>query len=251
MKPTLLRAQAHQLRDAVGHLTDGPRTPGHDVCLVVDGDRTLAPQDSGRLVGRRLGVDDAIRATFEALGYCSEAFSQVADHWATIPPARYLDVVGSAAAQVTVHDAWRTILAAVCDRTPVVVVTAGIPQVWRAVLDALGYREVTVIGGCHREIDAYVVCPETKRDLVTLLRRQGWKVVAAGDSPIDVEMLASADRALFVPDHKGSPGLRALLHRVPDARHLAVDARRYEGLAGCSAEAVVQMIRRGGTWDAA
>jgi predicted mannosyl-3-phosphoglycerate phosphatase (HAD superfamily) len=84
-----------------------------------------------------------------------------------------------------------------------------------------------------------------------LLRGVGWTVVAAGDSPIDVEMLGCADRALFVPDQKGSPGLRALLPRVSGVRHLAVDARRFEGIEACSPEAVIQMIRRGGTWDAA
>ncbi len=230
---------------------EGPNTFDQRVCLVVDADRTLAPQDTGRLVGRRLGVDDAIRVTFKAHGYCEEAFSKVADVWGTIPTERYLDAVLNATAEVAVHAAWRTIFDGVRGHAPVVVVTAGIPQVWRRVLDALGCGDVPVVGGCHRDLDAYVVCPEVKRDLVTMLRAAGWTVVSAGDSPIDIEMLVASNCALFVADHKGSPGLRALLHRVPCARHLAVDARRFDEVPVCTAEAVVQMVRSGGSWDAA
>lgn len=218
---------------------------------MVDADRTLAPQDTGRVVGRRLGVDEAIRSIFEAHGYCEEAFSRVANVWGTIPAERYLEVAVTAAAEVTVHAAWRAILDGVRGSAPVVVVTAGIPQVWRHVLDAMGREDVPVVGGCHREVDAYFVCPEVKRELVEHLRAAGWTVVAAGDSPIDLEMLIAADRALFVADHKGSPGLRAMLHRVAGVRNLAVDARRFEGVPACSAEMVVRMVRSGGSWDAA
>ncbi len=251
MRAPLRRAGALHLREAVRHLAEGPKSASERVCLVVDADRTLAPQDTGRLVGRRLGVDGAIRVTFEAHGYCEEAFSKVADVWGTTPAEHYLDAILSAAGEVAVHAAWRTIFAGVRGCAPVVVVTAGIPQVWRRVLDAMGCEDVPVIGGCHRALDAYVVCPEVKRDLVDLLRAAGWTVVAAGDSPIDLEMLVASDRALFVADHKGSPGLRALLHRVSGVRQLAVDARRFDGVPVCTAEAVVRMVRSGGDWDAA
>ncbi len=251
MKTPLRRADVHQLRHAIEGLAAGPRDPTQRVCLVVDADRTLAPQDTGRIAGRRLGVDDAIRATFEAHGYCEAAFSKVADLWGEIPTERYFEAVLAATAEVIVHPAWQTILESVRSCAPAVVVTAGIPQVWRRVLDALGHADLPVVGGCHRELDAYVVCPETKRDLVSMLRASGWRVVAAGDSPIDVEMLACADHALFVPDHKGSPGLRAQLHRISGVRHLAVDSRSFPEIPTCTAVEVVQMIRRGGSWDAA
>lgn len=230
---------------------DGPTPSNRRVCLVVDADRTLAPQDTGRIVGRELGVDDAIRATFEAHGYCEAAFSMVADIWATIPTGRYLDGVSRAVSGVAVHAAWRTILDGVRNHAPVVVVTAGIPQVWRRVVDALGYGDLPVVGGCHRDLDAYVVCPEVKRDLVTMLRTAGWTVVSAGDSPIDIEMLVASNRALFVADYKGSPGLRPLLHRVPGVRHLAMDHRRFDEAPVCTAEDVIKMVRSGGDWNAA
>ena len=237
-----------RLLHALGDLATGPR--GGRVCLVIDADRTLAPQDTGRLVGRATGVDTAIRAIFEARGYVEEAFSLVAEVWSGLRADHYLAQVREVAGAVTIYAAWRTILSAARGRVPVVVVTAGIPQAWRAILDRLGHTEVPVVGGCHRDLDAYVVCPETKARLVGVLQDAGWRVVAAGDSPIDLPMLRRADVPLFVPDHNGSPALRAELHRVPGVRHLLVDERRFDGLATWRPEDVVGLIHEGGSRDA-
>src|SRR5688500_15659013 len=83
-------ARREQLRTAVGRAVEGPRTKDTGVCIVIDADRTLAPQDTGRLVGRAAGVDEAIRRVFETHGYVEEAFSRVAELWATLSRERYL-----------------------------------------------------------------------------------------------------------------------------------------------------------------
>jgi phosphoserine phosphatase len=239
---------SERLRAALTGFAEGPARGR--VCLVIDADRTLAPQDTGRIVGRATGVDGAIRAVFETHGYVEEAFTLVAETWAGVQPEHYLAQVLRAVDAVAVHVAWQTILSAAHRRVPVVVVTSGIPQAWRAVLDRLGHEEVPVIGGCHRDLDDYIVCPETKTELVAILQAQGFRVIAAGDSLIDLSMLGRADVPLFVPDPKGSPALRAELHRIPRIRHLLVDERRFDGLPTCSADDVARLIREGGTTDA-
>jgi phosphoserine phosphatase len=241
----LRRAGRDRLLGAVGELALGPRPGQPPLCFVIDADRTLAPQDTGRLVGRTAGVDDAIRDVFEALGYVEEAFSRVAQVWAKLSPDQYLAFIHQALELVGLRNEWLRVLDACRDRVPVVVITAGIPHVWRLVLARNGHETIPVIGGCHQGLDEYVVCPETKAELVTLLRQAGWTVAAAGDSPIDLLMLELADIAIFVPDHKGSPGLRAELHRVPGIRHLIVDDRRFDGLETCTADDLVGLIVTG------
>jgi phosphoserine phosphatase len=248
MNRRLQSPNRERLLHAIGDLAKGPRRGR--ACLVIDADRTLGPHDTGRLVGRSLGVDDAIRAVFEAHGYVEEAFSLVAEIWSGLEPEPYLAEVRKTVEVITIHAAWRTILDAARGRAPVVVVTAGIPQIWRLVLDRLGHTEVRVIGRCHGHLDVNVVCPETKAGLVGVLQDAGWTVIAAGDSPIDLPMLRRADVPLFVPDHKGSPALRAQLHLVPRTRHLLVDDRRFDGLMTCGAEDVIGMFHEGGARDA-
>jgi phosphoserine phosphatase len=248
MSRRLRSPPSERLRSALAGIAEGPARGR--VCLVIDADRTLAPEDTGRLVGRATGVDGAIRSVFETHGYVEEAFTLVAETWAGVRPEHYLAQVSRAVDAVAVHVAWQTILSAARQRVPIVVVTSGIPQAWRAVLDRLGHEDVPVIGGCHRDLDDYIVCPETKAEIVAILQAQGFRVMAAGDSLIDLPMLGRADVPLFVPDPKGSPALRAELHRVPRIRHLLVDERRFDGLPTCSAEDVVRLIREGGNADA-
>lgn len=226
----LKRPTRSRLREVIAGLRGCTAPPPGAIGLVVDADRTLAPQDTGRLVGRATGVDEAIRSVFESHGYTEEAFSLVAEVWSGVPIGQYLAEAQLAAAAVTPHAGWEQILRSSAGRVPVVVITAGIPQSWRWVLDRLGLTEVLVIGGCRRGHDDFIVCPETKAELVDLLQEAGLTVVAAGDSTIDLPMLTIADFPLFVPDHKGSPALREKLSPISRVKHLATDGRRFDGL---------------------
>ncbi|MGI0071140.1 MAG: HAD family hydrolase [Thermoplasmata archaeon] len=217
--------------------------PGRGRCgLVIDADRTLAAEDSGRLVGGVFGLNEEIRQIFETLGYVSGAFERVAGTWGRIPCGAYLGAAEAASRKVHVRDAWVDILMAARDRRPVVVVSAGIPHVWRRALDHCGFQDIPVVGGCHPRVDNFLVFPRTKATLVDLLRGAGWRVLAAGDSPIDLPMLQRADIPLFVPDAKGSPALRSLLGSVPAVRHLLVDERRFDQLATMTPCQVVEML---------
>lgn len=220
------------------------------VCLVVDADRTLTPEDSGRLIGRALGIDDSIRQIFEELDYVDEAFIRASGVWSSIHQADYMREIEKVAAELQIRSPWLDIFREITGDAPVVVVTAGIPQVWRRVLSRAGHDSVPVFGGCHQDLDEYAISAQSKAEIVIALRDAGWVVVAAGDSRVDLLMLAAADIALFVPDHKGSPALRAELGRVPSIRHLLVDKQCFDSLKTCTADETTKMILQGGLWDA-
>jgi phosphoserine phosphatase len=216
------------------------------VALVIDADRTLGPHDTGRLVGLRFGLNDRIRSVFQAKGYTEDAFCEVAGLWSEARVDHYIEEFRSVAREIDVYPTWRRTFDAAGNRVPIVVVSSGIPQAWRIRLDNLGYSHVIVIGGCHPALDEFVVCPETKAAIVEILQGAGKTVLAAGDSPIDLPMLQRADVPLFVPDSKGSPGLRAKLHLIPGVRHLPVDGSRIEGLKAFPETELVRILAEGG-----
>lgn len=227
-----------------------PIREGHPlgVCLVIDADRTLSSEDTGRLVGHSLGINESIRQIFERLGYLDEAFTAVSTLWSAVCRDVYVSELECVADSVQLRACWQLILGVITERVPVVVVTAGIPQVWRKVLSNAGYSRIPVIGGCHKALDSYAISARSKGDIVFALRKMGWVVIAAGDSCVDLPMLMAADTALFVPDIKGSLALRSKLAAVTSVRHLLVDDQRFDELHTCSAAEAAEMILQGGFW---
>lgn len=217
-----------------------PRTGGW--ALVVDADQTLAPVDTGRRIGEAFALNEAIRATFEALGYATAAFLRVSEIWSEVPVDRYVAEIERVAAQVAIYAGWQALLTACVPRIPVLVVSAGIPRVWRRILDRHGFPDVPVIGGCHTAFDEYVVCPQVKESLVLHLQASGLRVAAAGDSAIDEPMLRAADLPLLVADPKGSPALRRGLQGDPRVRHLQLDERTFPEFVTLSHEALGQLL---------
>ena len=234
------------LRRWIGPLAQGPVAIGQKYCLLVDADRTLAPEDTGRLVTSTFGLAEAIRAGFELHGYSPLGFATMSSIVSEIPVQSYLDECLRVAEGVALYQVWCSIFDALAAHVPVLVVTAGLPQVWRSVLDRHGYREIAVVGGCHRNLDDSLVTSESKALIVSLLQRAGWKVVAAGDSRIDLPMLIEADFPLFVADTKGSPALRACLGQVQRVRHLIVDDQRFEELNPITDLDIIRHLLPGG-----
>lgn len=219
-------------------------------CLVLDADRTLCIEDTGLIVGRELGIESLIRSAFEKLGYEDDAFTAVSALWSAINPEAYISALERITENLRLRPCWHEILSALTYQVPIIVVTAGIPQVWRRILSNAGHERIPVLGGCHTELDEYAVSATTKGNIVRTLKDLGWTVIAAGDSRVDLPMLIAADEALFIPDHKGSPGLRTKLIGLSSVRHLLVDDQRFEELATCTAREVTEMILRGGKWCA-
>jgi uracil phosphoribosyltransferase len=96
----------------------------------------------------------------------------------------------------------------------VVVTTCGINSIWRRVLERELPGSNIVVIGSNSTRNGYVVTPETKANLVTILQdNHGIHVCAIGDSLVDVGMLTKADRSFVVvgPEHGRSKSVESTL----------------------------------------
>ena len=242
MKPALNPATRAQLAATLSQATAAAFGGQNRPWLIVDADRTLAHADTGRLVGTALATDARIRQVFETHGYIEHAFAEVSEVWSGVDAPTYQEVVHTVATTVAIHPEWLAVFAVARGACPVAVVTAGIPQAWRLILDRHGLQHIPIVGGCHAELDDYFVSATTKAEAVQLVASWGWHVVAAGDSLLDLPMLQAADVPLFVPDHKGSPALNAQLHTVPNVRHFAIQNSRDVGLPKWTAQTLIDHL---------
>ncbi|PHH71167.1 hypothetical protein CDD82_6710 [Ophiocordyceps australis] len=184
-----------------------------ETALVIAGDGTLSPNDTaamfwnsvpGELLDGTRCSESVLRNLFGgSLGYSDAAFAQATLLCEeALNEADFERICKSVASRVTLHADFVSLLEALgsgCQRHVVaIVMTCGLGRVWQHVLAQAGLADhVRVVGG-GRVGDGFVVNPGVKAGLVARLKQRGVRVVAFGDSPLDMPMLQAADEAVVV-----------------------------------------------------
>ena len=196
-----------------------------DTILVMDADRTLCAEDTGRLfwkmVSEKHPLDygaDTLKELFSSdLGHSYTAFRQAVLLYEEAFNDQEFDALcQNVASAVSMYPEVVSLLQVVSEQKHVgaVVVTCGLRRVWDKILEREGLsKNVNVIGG-GRIADGFVVSAAVKEALVTRLqKRYRMRVWAFGDSPIDLGMLKKADQAIVVvgEESKRSKTMDALL----------------------------------------
>jgi adenylate kinase/phosphoserine phosphatase len=176
-----------------------------ETMLVLDGDKTLAAEDTGALFWKMVQSSDEespMKALFSSpLGYSYTAFRQAALlHEETTDEQDYEAICEEVALATVIHSelghwlhqAWQ-------DHLGAIVVNCGLRRVWEKILEKAGLsKTVKVIGG-GRIADGFVVTAEVKAAIVHRLQDTHKIFVCAfGDSPLDLPMLMQADQAIVV-----------------------------------------------------
>ena len=187
------------------------KTPGPvRKVLIMDGDKTLAPADTGELYWE---MDDSIHKFFmekppletvfsSPLQYTYNAFLQAALLYEDSTDmegynARCDRVANAVALYREIYFLLKTVQK--YDQVVIIVVTCGVAAVWRRVLDHAGLVSKIKIIGNGRLAEGAIVTPETKSELVAHLRKKhDLNVWAFGDSPLDIDMLLQADHSIVV-----------------------------------------------------
>ncbi|KAF9737005.1 hypothetical protein PMIN06_004139 [Paraphaeosphaeria minitans] len=204
-----------------------------DTMLVIDGDKTLAAQDTGVLFWKMLSetrsspIKDPLKSLFSGpMGYSYKAFRQAMLLYEdAIDEKTYDTICQQVASDVKVQPEFKCLLQLVAEqeRLGAVVVSCGLRRVWEKILEQEGLSQsMTVIAG-GRVSDGFVVTANTKAAVVerlqTLHHAHVW---AFGDSPLDVPMLEAADQAVVVVGNKltRSKSMDAVLRSMVDEGRL-------------------------------
>ncbi|KAF2683119.1 hypothetical protein K458DRAFT_390388 [Lentithecium fluviatile CBS 122367] len=178
--------------------------------LLLDADRTLAPQDTGTLFWNAVyetesdANDNPLKTLFKHNGYSYFSFRQ-----ATLlyeEEADEFDALCEKVAQkVQLYPEMADLLhqAYTESHAGVAIATCGLRRVWEIVLEREGISQIAVIGG-GRLSDGFVVTGSLKGHLVDVLHARRLRVIAFGDSPLDIEMLQKSDYAFVVVGKKES-----------------------------------------------
>ena len=183
--------------------------------FLVDGDRTITPEDTSRAFLTRAGLDPAvIKARFQRDGYCFDAFRFHAEVHVALGEDVFGRLAPEVAQQSEVFPGAVAFLRAARRRGRVFVVSAGIPRIWRHLLDLHGLSDVGVIGGIEPRAP-FVFGRAEKGFVAGMFSEVASQVVALGDSDVDADMLTVAHHAVVVTNQKRNVDLLPHLEGHP------------------------------------
>ncbi|KAK6512647.1 hypothetical protein TWF481_001528 [Arthrobotrys musiformis] len=226
---TLLSRVAMLLRDFSLHSDDlnlssvesaldeivGARSGKLHTMLVLDADRTLSPNDSGKLFwdlvskSRHMDGEDPLKTLFSSpMGYSYSAFRQATLLYEDLADDLEFDrLCEKVAGSVQMYPEFASLLQRSTEKDHVgaVVVTCGLRRVWEKVLEREGlFGKIKIIGGGRLD-DKVVVTAAAKAAVVSRLKhKHKTYTVAFGDSVLDLPMLHQADEAIVVVGDKAT-----------------------------------------------
>jgi len=178
-------------------------SPGRPIFLF-DADNTLGPYDASQIILEALGngLYKRMKANFKR-GYSHYSFL-MHRHIHQRAGERFDAHVHHLGGMIKLYDGVADCLREALAKGPVIVLTAGIPEVWRIALRNHGLpvgsdvSQGIVVYGLVDGADGLVMDEQGKETFAKAAKEKGYYVVAAGDSQIDTGMLRAADAAFTV-----------------------------------------------------
>lgn len=170
----------------------------HPNALVLDADKSLAPQDTGAMFWSHAHARQKEKEVFTNWKYTYQAFYQAMLLHEEYDYAHWAKLCTQIASKIQLYPEMKTLIENAINRgMTVIVLTCGLGHVWQKVLRYLG-PNVHILGG-KRIQDGCFVTPEVKKAIVERLKLDhGKTVIAVGDSEVDLPMLKAADHAYLV-----------------------------------------------------
>jgi len=214
---------AKEIADTINKASGNTST----ICLL-DCDRTLSKNDTTTDFLKTAGIEQTILAEiFKGSRYSSYQFWKAASMYADIEDyGQYCQI---AAKKANMNRRLINDLNMIPDSYKVGL-TAGIYKVWNIIKDREGFLDV-VFGGSNTRTDNRVISDMTKGYAAKILREQGKKIIAVGDSMTDLLMLENADNGYVIAEEKKSASLQDYFtHKKTSIRQPAYNSYSFEGI---------------------
>lgn len=175
-----------------------------EVVFLFDADGTLSPVDvSEEFMTHADGMPKdgpATRAMFRNFkergrSYASYLYHEICHR--DFSKGRFADICQAVAEGVVLFPGVRECLLEALKVGRVAILTAGIPDIWKIVLAREGIDGVDIFGLVDKE-SRYVMDEQGKESFAQEVRRKARRLVASGDSVIDLGMMRTADIAFMI-----------------------------------------------------
>ncbi|CAG8571961.1 6961_t:CDS:1 [Ambispora gerdemannii] len=194
------------------------------VFLLLDADRTLCKNDTGILFWEKYhastnsNIDD-FRENFKIHGHTYSAFLQTACKYSSLDERLYKYLCKKVVEETELHPEFinflKAILSSPSNAVVPIVIFSGIANVWQALLEQnFGDKIFSLGGNLFPSGEEYIMHAKSKGQCVEILKElyPDSKIMAFGDSEVDLEMLKLADESFLVVDYTNNKALRKRLN---------------------------------------
>lgn len=199
--------------------------------IILDCDKTLSENDVTYAFCDQIGVTaHQLKAIFKNDRYSTYQFYKVAALYGSKPHTGILSSAQHASNQLVINNNLLEILRSKKD-VPKIAITSGVYSIWSQYVEANPIIQNLI--GCSSLTDfTYLITPQVKRQVVLEMQKQGKRVIAIGDSMIDIPMLEVADQGVIVAHEKLNNSVNDYLGNIAHSKitQLSYSNYKYETL---------------------
>lgn len=191
--------------------------------VLLDGDKTLIPEDTSDIFWRCYDQSNPLKEIFEQ-GYSYTTFRAATTLYRAADEDTFVKASDEVARRVSIYPEFGNLLDQVekSGHVHAIVISCGLKRVWENVLKVAGVSDnIKVIAS---EPTGIIMTPDLKGAVVDRMHSVHKKFVwAFGDSPVDLQMLQKADEAVIVVGEKGNRS-RSMEAKLDNAVREGLDA---------------------------
>jgi adenylate kinase len=184
----------------------------HNKIILLDCDRTLSVNDTTYDFCDFAGIEKKmLKGIFLGERYSMYQFFRAAKLYAQKEDSIYETASDYAASKAILNEPLIDDINSHIGEYLTIGVTSGILATWRKIFFQHGFSPNILIGGNNLSKDKILVTATVKYYLAKLLRENGKRLIAIGDSIADIAMLEEADKGFIIAQEKLSPGVERYL----------------------------------------
>jgi hypothetical protein len=214
------------------------------VYLIIDGDRTLIPSDSTKFFFEYLNLDFIdLKNIFQMSGYTFEAFYKAALFYSNIEKEKYDAACVFASKSVEIYSDFLSFIHSLKDIAEVILITAGIKQIWQNIIHSNEIDFIHIIGGNYFPEDLYVVDKNAKGIIAKALTESGKTVFAFGDTLVDYDMLRYANHSYLVVNEKMNKDIAPFANEIPHLKQISFSGELHANLDQAELSEIYKLIK--------
>ena len=176
--------------------------------VLLDADRTLCREDTGKNAFRKLNLDLVqIKNGFKEHGYKYQGFKTMSDILSSSDKDQYLSYCKQVAFEVELYSGVVSFLVSSSKIFNIIIVTAGCGPIWENIM-LKNNLSIKVISGGHSKCDNFLIGRGEKGFIAKYFKKTTKKtIISIGDSDVDTLMLKASDKKGIVVNHRKNKDL--------------------------------------------